>query len=392
MRRRRRPLRARPRVILSIFDHEQNPYYAGGGPTVIRRIAAELASDYDVTVVTAGNRRRVEVRDGIAYHFLPVLWSGPRAGQLLWALALPFVAIFSDFDLWVESFTPPVSSNCLPLVTRRPVLGVAQALSGRAMAQRYRTSLPVKIERRLLTTYRHIVVLNESDEAQVRLASPKTGVHLIRNTVEVPRELPVRGTQLHPYGLFLGRIDVYQKGIDLLFESYQLAGDAAFPLVIAGAGAASENRKLERLLANGPLGIRWVGRVAGDEKASLLRNAAYLVVSSREESFCLAALEAMSYGVPVIHFDLPQLAWIPKGCGIRVPSFDVEAMADSLKQLSGSAVLREELGAEARAFAVESSRGTSGAYRRLVAGLLAEPNTERRESAARPAPVRRWSR
>ncbi|WP_157749292.1 glycosyltransferase [Jatrophihabitans sp. GAS493] len=255
-------------------------------------------------------------------------------------------------------------------MTRKPVLGVAQALSARAMAKRYGTKLPVLLERRLLSTYRDIVVLNEFDQAEVRTSTPKTAVHLIRNSVAVPESLPSRNSATQPYGLFLGRIEIYQKGIDLLLAAHREAGAAALPLVIAGSGASSENRTLERLIAQAPTDVRWVGRVAGAEKDSLVRGAAYLVVTSREESFCLAALEAMSFAVPVIHFDLPQLSWIPDECGVRVRCFDIPALAGSLRDLSANTEARERLGSNARDFAVETSRTNQGAYRRLVEELL----------------------
>jgi glycosyltransferase involved in cell wall biosynthesis len=92
---------------------------------------------------------------------------------------------------------------------------------------------------------------------------------------------------------------------------------------------------------------------------------------SREESFGIVALEAMAHGRPVVHFDLPQLSWIPDDCGVRVPSFDTAQLARAIEELSRDPARRSELGRRARAFATRHYAEHSGApYIRLVEGVL----------------------
>ncbi|MCE0538780.1 glycosyltransferase family 4 protein [Kineosporia rhizophila] len=357
------------RVIISIYDDEENPYYAGGGPAVVRRVASALAQDYDVVVLTAGRRLARREAGAVTYVYLPVLLAGARGSQLLWALVLPFVALFASYALWLESFTPPFSSNLVPLFTRRPVIGVAQSLSGRVMAARYRVNFPLRLERLLLRRYRDVVVLNEYDAEVVRRCSPRTDVHVITNWVEMPTTA-VTDAKDGEYAVFLGRIDIRLKGLDLLLDAYRKHPEDLLPLVIAGAGPKPQEQSLARLIETCGAPVRWVGKVDDLGRTGLLDRAALVVVPSREESFSLAALEALSHGRPVVHFDLPQLSWMPPGAHLSVPSFDVGALAGAIADYSRDPVRRSAAGHCAHDFAENFNQRNRSRYLSLVRARL----------------------
>ncbi|GEL17312.1 glycosyltransferase family 4 protein [Pseudonocardia asaccharolytica] len=382
---------SRADVVLSIYDDLGNPHYGGGGAVVVARIAARLARDHRVTVYAGSYRgSRSQLRDGVRYVFLPVGWAGPRAGQLLFALLLPLVALVHRPGVWVESLTPPFSASLLPVVARCPVVGLVQMLSGADMARRYRLPFPV-VERWGLALYRHFVVLNETDGQAVRRANPRARVTLIPNGVDLPPVDPA-GYGRGRYALFLGRIEVQQKGLDLLFDA--LGPQPPLPVVVAGGGPPAQEARLRELVRGAaPDRVRLPGRVDGAVKEALLRDCAFLVVPSRYETFCLSALEAMAHGKPVVHFDLPRLAWIGPGCGIAVPAFDVAALGAALARLAADEPLRARLGRGARARSADFGWDAAAArYAGLVAGLLAGPAGQRRsrlrtaESRARVSP------
>ncbi len=70
---------------------------------------------------------------------------------------------------------------------------------------------------------------------------------------------------------------------------------------------------------------------------------------SRHEPFGTSALEGMSYGKPVVHFDLPSLGWMDGD--INVPAFDIEALANEIRRLVEDRDARRKLGLTARAAA-----------------------------------------
>ncbi|MDV9188802.1 glycosyltransferase [Streptomyces sp. SR27] len=336
---------ARRHVVVSSYDDAENPAYRGGGALVVGKVARRLAEDYRVTVVTAGRSGGSEERDGVRYVRLPVGRAGPRAGQLLFLAMLPFVARRIPHDLWLESFTPPFSTSFLPLTTGAPVIGIDQGRSAEALWRRYHIPFFL-VERLGLRCYRHIVVMNTADGAVVRRLSPRADVQVIANGVE-PRALDETGLGSGQFILFLGRIDTWTKGLDLLLDAYERAAPP-LDLLIAGRGTAAEERRLAALVdahGHGPEPrIHWVGYAEEERKRQLLRDSAFLVMPSRHETFGLVALEGMSYGKPVLHFDLPALRWMRDGGDVAVPPFDVAALAERMGELATDAGLRRRLG------------------------------------------------
>ena len=353
-------------VVISSFDSSDHPHYGGGGAAVVEMIARWLAPDFEVTVVTAARRAGTLVRGGVRYRQLPVGWAGPRGAQLLFHALLPFVARRIPHDLWIESFTPPFSTSFLPLFSRARVVGFAQSLSGQEMWHRYR--LPFFLVERLgLPYYRDLVVVNPVDHARVRRYSPSATVQVIPNCIELPpvdARLAGRGSHI----LFLGRIDVQEKGLDLLLAAYERS-KLAMPLLIAGTGTQREERKLAALLASSSGDVRWLGHVAGQHKQDLLEGSAFVVLPSRYESFGLAALEGMSRGKPVVHFDLPSLRWMDGD--VRVSPFDVSALAGEMRAMAGDETVRRKLGRTAQAAAQQYGQDDArDRYLTLVHQLL----------------------
>jgi glycosyltransferase involved in cell wall biosynthesis len=338
----RAPGHTRKRVVISSYDSPVNQHYAGGGAVIVDRVGRVLAREFDVTVVTGARRPGTALRDGIRYRYLPVCWAGPRAGQLLFHALLPFAAWRMPHDLWIESFTPPFSTSFIPLFSPARVVGLAQTLSGERMWHRYHLPFFV-IERLGLRCYDDVVVLNPADGVIIKRHNPSVTVRVIPNSMELP-DVDEQSFGRGEHMLFLGRIEVWMKGLDLLLGAYEQSG-VVMPLIIAGAGSRSEERKLESLLA-ASRGVQWLGRVDGQHKAELLRHSAFVVLPSRSEAFGLAALEGMAYGKPVLHFNLPGLEWV-RG-NVCIPSFDVTAMSRSIRELTSDVHRRRELGRAAR--------------------------------------------
>jgi glycosyltransferase involved in cell wall biosynthesis len=338
--------RTRKRVVISNYDSPLNPHYAGGGAVVVDTVARGLAREFEVTVVTGARRPGTVQRDGLRYRCLPVCWAGPRAGQLLFHALLPFAALRMPHDLWIESFTPPFSTSFIPLFSPASVVGLAQTLSGERMWHRYHIPFFL-IERLGLRCYHDVVVLNPADRAAITRYNPSATVRVIPNSTELP-DVDEQSFGGGEHILFLGRIEVWAKGLDLLLAAYEQSR-VAMPLIIAGAGNRSEERKLASLLAATSGDARWLGRVDGQRKAELLRRSVFVVLPSRSETFGLAALEGMAYGKPVLHFDLPGLEWV-HGNG-RIPSFDAAALGRSMRELADDERRRRDLGRAARAAA-----------------------------------------
>jgi glycosyltransferase involved in cell wall biosynthesis len=114
----------------------------------------------------------------------------------------------------------------------------------------------------------------------------------------VPDKLP-SGPTANPFepdvinAIFVGRFD-YQKGFDILLDAMtRVKGEAIFLTAIGSAVHGKDNPR-EMMQTS------YTGWLSSDELAPYLINADVLVMPSRWEGFAMVALEAMSYGLPVL--------------------------------------------------------------------------------------------
>ncbi len=340
------------RLVFSNYDSPGNPYYGGGGAAAIQEVARRLAAAHRVEVVVGRYAADQPVtHDGVTYRPVGPL-AGPRLGQLLFQFRLPLLVRRGGFDLWCESLTPPFSTACLQRFTARPVVALTQILSGAAMRRKY--GLPFdRFERLGLRTYRHAIATSAYLRGRLLEAHPALNVVVIPNGVpgELIRLEPPRAER---HVLFLGRLDVEQKGLDLLAAALgHLAEELPWPVVIAGGGSPAEEARARALFAREPLAgrVRFVGRVAGEAKHRLLSEAAVLVLPSRFEASPLVLLEAFCYRLPVVLFAIPELAEVPDACCVKVPPFDPRAFGEALRALAADPARREALGHAAKAYA-----------------------------------------
>lgn len=322
----------KPVIVFSSYDDLENPYYAGGGARAIHEIARRLLKDYQVTVLTGafpGCKDEV-THEGVTYIRIGHARWGAQLGQLAFSLLLPLYAKRLQFDLWIESFTPPFSVSLLPLVTTKPVIGLVHMLAAKDMERKYHLPFGI-IESMGLTWYRTFITIGPQCKKTIAAINPRAHIEQVPNGVALPH--PKRTKAAAHHILFMGRIEYDQKGLDLLLEAYASVRDQiAYPLVIAGDGTRQQVGLLERRIKQ--LGIashvHLAGRVAGAEKDRLFRESVAVVCPSRYETYPLAALEALAYKKCLISFDIEGMSWIPRSCQIKVPQYDSHAFGEKL--------------------------------------------------------------
>ncbi|MBK8444237.1 MAG: glycosyltransferase family 4 protein [Sphingobacteriales bacterium] len=135
---------------------------------------------------------------------------------------------------------------------------------------------------------------------------------------------------------FVGRLDVYTKGLDLLmaaFETFQKKQPAARLWIIGdGEGKAYlENFIKEKKLNNV---ILW-GKKFGQEKDELISQMHLFSHPSRNEGLPTAVLEAAVFGVPVIVTQATNVAEYVShfGCGIAVADNNVAELVRAMQQI-----------------------------------------------------------
>lgn len=98
--------------------------------------------------------------------------------------------------------------------------------------------------------------------------------------------------------IFLGRIHP-KKGIEFLVRALRLQPELNLHLVVAGSGDEAYVRQISRL-AGEDSRIHVVGMLHGDDKTAALATGDFFVLTSYQENFGNAVVEALASGTPVL--------------------------------------------------------------------------------------------
>jgi glycosyltransferase involved in cell wall biosynthesis/O-antigen/teichoic acid export membrane protein len=315
---------------LAYEDHRQPG--SGGGSIRTREVNRRLATRHQVTVVTMKYKGSVErVEDGV--HYIQVGVNAGHTGRVVsYFAALPLVLRRHPSDLVIEDFAAPISSVAVPLWTRRPVVGMVQWFNAREKSAQYK--LPFFLfEKFGVRTHQRLIAVSLDLARELAARNPTASIEVIPNGIEhdaLERQRPRSAD-----ALFLGRLEVEPKGLDLLLRAFALVADStSASLLVAGDGRGITT--VNRLRDDLGLGdrVRLLGRVEGSKKAELLASAQVLCMPSRYETFGIVAAEALAARTPVLAFDIPCLReLLPPSCSVRVTPFDVEAYAQALLDL-----------------------------------------------------------
>lgn len=362
-------------VIFSNYDDIKNPYYGGGGAFSIHEVAKRLVHrhNFRVTVLTGKYPAcRNEIMDGVEYVRIGVSLFGPKFGQLLYHFFLIWNIMTRSFDVWIESFTPPFSTSFTPIFTRKPVIGLVHMLSGEDMKRKYKIPFHM-IEHFGLKFYTRCIVLSEYFCTKLQRINRHMQIAVIPNGVDIQSFQTDRPEPKHI--LCIGRIEVSQKGLDLLLKSYSMVAHVIrLPLVIAGSGSANEVQKLKQLIRKFHLEEKVIllGKVLGTEaKKKLFSEAQMLILSARFETFSLVALESMASGTPLITFDINGLKWISSDVVIKVSPFNTKRFSEAILNVYNNVEMRKQMSRNGTAFVKSYDWDISAeAYQKIILSAI----------------------
>jgi glycosyltransferase involved in cell wall biosynthesis len=181
----------------------------------------------------------------------------------------------------------------------------------------------------------HAVSLPEKDYMQ-RLVNPSK-IFVVPNAVDDDLFL---GDIRQPHGrdlLFLGRLAVHHKGLDLLLQGFALSvphHDSR--LIVAGPDWHNGQKRCERLITSLRIEpyVMLRGPIFGVEKRRLLEDCYALVQPSRWEGLPFSVLEALAIGRPVVITERTNVASLVQEhrAGIIVDAHP-EAISAGIRQL-----------------------------------------------------------
>ena len=315
-------------------DDIENPQ-AGGGPERTWQIYRRLAARHQITVLTPtfDGCTREKMREGVRFVRLGRKLGGRGASHhLTFLLSLPAAVRRFDHDLLVEDFMPPASVTFTPLVARRPLIASVQWFFARSLSEQLHVPFHLA-ERWGVRWYHNFIVLSGSMRRHIETLQPRARCAVIpEGAADDLFALPFNWGD---FILYLGRVDVQQKGVDLLLRALALIPPAErLPLVLAGHGF--QWRTVQALISE--LGLNaWVrlhGRVDAAERARLFAGCRFTCVPSREETFGMVIAESCAAGKAVVVFDRAPMNEVaaPDSCELVEP-LRVDRYAEAMRRL-----------------------------------------------------------
>ncbi len=345
------------RIIHFDYDYKENPFAGGGQANATHELYKRISRKHDVIVFTGSYpSSKNEVIEGVSYKRIGIGNFGAVISILSYWVLFPVYSIFLKADLFTEFFTAPFAVSFLPLVKRKTV-GYASFVGSKDLSKKYKLPFHFLIPM-LIGRYHTVIFLSE------RYCSQFKNRYKNLNATVLPRGVDSKFLSApaldNAYMLFLGRIDIHQKGIDTLLEAmYKVIyiNKISTRLYIGGNGKPEDMRTLRYLIEKYKLNsyVKVLGRVASGNRVELLTNAQLVLCPSRFETFGNVALESLASGKPLICTNIDGYSWIPAECACKIATLTPSILADSIIHLLQDAHLRGILSTNARKFAKDFS-------------------------------------
>jgi len=302
-------------VFLIIFhadtDDLANPL-GGGAPVRTFEINKRLAARHKITVLTAmfPRAQREETKADILYLRLGMqIYPFGLSPHLTYLARLRPYLKAHNHDLVIEEFMPPLGFCGLPWATNKPVISLVQWYFFEFWEKKYHLPFQRWMKKiASLGRYQNFIVQSNCMGETIKHFLPNAVIAKIPCGIHATSFATPDQTIFGDFVLFLGRLDIWQKGLDTLLEAWKIfCANANIKLIVAGSGPAQKQLEDEVTKANLHHLISFCGSVHGEAKRDLLQKCRFLVMPSREETFGLVALEAMAAGKAVVAFDIDHL-------------------------------------------------------------------------------------
>ncbi|MFC1554814.1 glycosyltransferase family 4 protein [candidate division KSB1 bacterium] len=342
------------KILHIIYDDVKNPWVGGGGSIRAYEINRLLAEKHSITVITGkfpGSEN--EVKEGVTYKRIGI-GHNYLFSRLFFTLLAPFYILKSNFDILINDFSifSPVFGYWL---TKKPAVNTFYHLIGGQSLKKFRFFgiIPMMFEKLFLMTADNIITISPTVTNDITKKHKYRFIECIYTGFD--ESLLAVEPKKGKYISFIGRLDVYMKGIDVLIESMGKISDKAVKLKIAGTGPQKNIDKILELIEKFNLksNIDLEGRISDEEKKTFLSECYFLVMPSRFEGWGISAVEAAACGKAVIGTKISGLsdAVVDGKTGILVDPDDPETLAKAIDKLLLDNILREEMGSSGKEWA-----------------------------------------
>lgn len=335
------------RIIHFIYDHINNAWIGGGGAVRVYEVYKRLSENgHKITVISGKYPGSKNYKDGN----LEFIFVGTDRNYILSTFFYAYNAYqflkknYEHYDVVVEDFAPwnPVFSYKYNY--KVPVVLQIQNYIGRELVKRYAIfGLPFYfIEKYYPLKFKQVIIVN--DILRIRYKLPQSV--FISNGIDDNLLMENITYNNGTYIGFIGRIDFYQKGLDML-----LSQNLGPYIKICGVGKRKDMKRLNECLSRNKYFV-YLGYITGQDKVNFIKGAKFFVLPSRFEAQPLTILEAAALGKPLIVSDIAELRYVTdNGFGIPFTSGDSKDLEKKIQYLWNNDKLIEEMGKKGRVFA-----------------------------------------
>ena len=179
----------------------------------------------------------------------------------------------------------------------------------------------------------NIHVLNNSDKKMLKSYGYSGNVYKIPNFLYYKKSnIRIYDNKTKFIVLFGGRLAIYQKGIDLLVEIIYRVLDRNKDIEFKIFGSGEDGQKhVETLAKKYPKNVEYLGFISNKNLEKEYETSSLYIMTSRIESFPAVILEAQTYGLPVVAFNIKGPSDIINNfSGSLIEKFDVNAFANEI--------------------------------------------------------------
>lgn len=342
-------------IVHLIYDDPQNPWCGGGGAIRTHEINRRLAVRHKITAITGKwQGAKDEVKDGV--HYVRIGSSRNYAiSRLSYALRAHRILRNYPCDLLINDFSgySPVFPR---LLVDSPIITVKHHIMGRHSFGKNPLLgiFPFLFEKIDLRLSKNFVSVSPGLTQYLQKRYPgKKRIQTIFNGIS-PELFKIESEE-EPFVLFIGRMDVYMKGLDILINAFAKIADQSVVLKIAGISKPNDKETLISQAAR--LGIssrvQFLGFVDETTKQELLRKCLFVCMPSRFEGWGIVAIESAAARKAVIGTRISGLsdAIIHEKTGILVSPENDNELAAAIDRLIDDPELRRTMGIAGQAWA-----------------------------------------
>jgi glycosyltransferase involved in cell wall biosynthesis len=298
------------KILYLIYDDVNNPWCGGGGSVRAIEFAKNLPHLDKIIIVTGNYPSAKDYEEGN----LKVIRSGSDKSNLISRLTFAFSAKryinIENPDIIIVSF-----SELTPILffkkMKTPRVAIMHHILGKHSFKKFKILgfIPHLTQYLGVRSYDNIVVVSRELEERLKNRFPHKRVTFIPNGIDT--KLFMAKPESSENILFLGRLDIYMKGLDILLAAFaKLTKDVHnVKLQIAGRGSIKIVQRIEKMIFNLQLNenVQLLLNIDEQTKSELLSKCLFFCMPSRYEGWGIAAVEAAACSKAIIATNIPGL-------------------------------------------------------------------------------------